>query len=356
MLRAVAEPPGEIPTSLSIEPVITIEQHLLWERNNFPHATGKFSRLLSGLSLATKMIQSKVSRAGLTELLGAQGTRNVQCEQQQKLDVYANDALLYCLSVRDAIGILASEENEVPMILHHGSPQAKYAVVFDPLDGSSNIDVNVSVGTIFAILRRPEGELSSNTANWVLQPGCRLLAAGYVVYGSSTMFVYSVGNGVHGFTLDPTLGEYVLSHPSMRMPERGNYYSVNEAYRDTFPPPYRRFLEGLRTGAYGARYGTRYIGSLVADFHRTLLRGGVFLYPPTGDHPKGKLRLLYEANPIAFLAKHAGGGASDGRRRILDIQPESIHQRTPLVVGSSAEMADFERCMAEEGEKAEVRK
>jgi len=224
MLRAVADAPtGEIPTPLSIEPVVTIEQHLLCERRSFPYATGKFSRLLSGLSLATKMIQSKVSRAGLTELLGAQGTRNVQGEQQQKLDVYANDALLYCLSVRDTIGILASEENEEPMILHHGSPQAKYAVVFDPLDGSSNIDVNVSVGTIFAILRRPEGDLSANTNNWVLQPGCQQLAAGYVVYGSSTMFVYSVGNGVHGFTLDPTLGEYVLSHPNMRMPERGYY-------------------------------------------------------------------------------------------------------------------------------------
>src|SRR5947207_4866768 len=346
MFESVAETvASKIPAPLSVEPLVTIQQHILWERRRFPHATGEFSRLLSGLTLATKMIEAKVSRAGLTELLGAQGTFNIQGEQQQKLDVYANDALLYCLSSRDSIGILASEENEEPIILHHGSPEAKYAVVFDPLDGSSNIDVNVSVGTIFAIHRRPDGDAAAVTENWVLQPGCRLLAAGYVVYGSSTMFVYSVGNGVHGFTLDPTLGEYVLSHPNMRMPERGNYYSVNEAYRDTFPEPYRRFLEGLRTGAYGARYGTRYIGSLVADFHRTLLRGGVFLYPPTGDHPQGKLRLLYEANPIAFLAKHAGGSASDGARCILDIPPESIHQRTPFVVGSAAEMAEFERCV-----------
>jgi len=178
-----------------------------------------------------------------------------------------------------------------------------------------------------------------------LQPGCEQVAAGYVVYGSSTMFVYSVGNGVHGFTLDPAIGEYVLSHPNMRMPAHGKYYSVNEAYRDTFPRPYRVFLERLRTGAYGTRYATRYIGSLVADFHRTLLKGGVFLYPPTGTHPEGKLRLLYEANPIAFLAKHAGGSASNGSQGILDIQPKSIHQRTPFVVGSAAEMAEFERCL-----------
>jgi fructose-1,6-bisphosphatase I len=334
-----------LPTPSSVSPVITLQQHILWERRRFPHATGEFSWLLSGLTLATKMIQSKVVRAGLADVLGAHGSVNVHGEQQQKLDLYANDALLYCLSKRDSIGILASEENEEPIILHHGSPAAKYAVVFDPLDGSSNIDVNVSVGTIFAILRRPEGDAGANTENWVLQPGCKQLAAGYVVYGSSTMLVYTGGDGVHGFTLDPHIGEYVLSHPNMRMPASGKYYSVNEAYRDTFPQPYRTFLERLRVGALGVRYGTRYIGSLVADFHRTLLKGGVFLYPPTRDHPKGKLRLLYEVNPIAFLAEQAGGGAGDGTRRVLEIQPESIHQRTPVVVGSSVEMAEFARCM-----------
>jgi fructose-1,6-bisphosphatase I len=337
--------PNALQASLSVGPVVTLQQHILWEGRRFPHATGEFSWLLSGLTLATKMIQAKVNRAGLTDVLGAHETVNVHGEQQQKLDIYANDALLYCLSARDSIGILASEENEEPIILHHGSPEAKYAVVFDPLDGSSNIDVNVSVGTIFAILRRPEGDAAAVTENWVLQPGANLLAAGYVVYGSSTMLVYSVGNGVHGFTLDPAIGEYVLSHPDMRMPARGKYYSVNEAYRDAFPRPYRTFLERLRIGATGTRYGTRYIGSLVADFHRTLLKGGVFLYPPTRDHPQGKLRLLYEANPIAFLAEQAGGGASNGSGRILEVQPESIHQRTPLVVGSSAEMAEFQRCV-----------
>jgi fructose-1,6-bisphosphatase I len=331
--------------SRSIGPVVTLQQHILWEGRRFPHATGEFSWLLSGLTLATKMIQAKVVRAGLADVLGAHENVNVHGEQQQKLDVYANDALLYCLSARDSIGILASEENEEPIILHHGSPNAKYAVVFDPLDGSSNIDVNVSVGTIFAILRRPEGELAAVTDNWVLQPGAHLLAAGYVVYGSSTMLVYSVGNGVHGFTLDPHIGEYVLSHPNMRMPGSGKYYSVNEAYRDAFPRAYRTFLERLRVGSTGTRYGTRYIGSLVADFHRTLLKGGVFLYPPTRDHPQGKLRLLYEANPIAFLAEQAGGGASNGSGRILDVQPTTIHQRTPLVVGSAMEMTEFARCL-----------
>lgn len=335
----------QTPTSLTVEPVVTIQEHILQERQRFPNATGEFSRLLAGLTLATKMIHAKVSRAGLTELLGARGTHNVQGEEQQKLDVYANDALRYCLSTRDSIGLLASEENEEPIILHHGTPQAKYAIVFDPLDGSSNIDVNVSVGTIFAILRSPEGELAADTMNWVLQPGCQQLAAGYVVYGSSTMCVYTVGNGVHGFTLDPTIGEYVLSHPNIRMPLRGKYYSVNEANRDSFPLPYRNFLENLRTGTLGTPYGTRYIGSLVADFHRTLLKGGVFLYPPTSEHPQGKLRLLYEANPIAFLAEQAGGSASDGTCRILHIKPKTIHQRTPLAVGSLTEMAEFERWM-----------
>ncbi len=350
MKGAVVEPPPQTPPQqFKVEPVVTIQQHILWERRRFPHATGEFSRLLSGLTLASKMIQAKVNRAGLMEVLGAHGTVNVQGEQQQKLDVYANEVLLYCLSVRDSIGLLASEENEEPIILHHGSPDAKYAVVFDPLDGSSNIDVNVSVGTIFAILRRPEGEAAGQIDRWVLQPGRTIVAAGYVVYGSSTMFVYSVGNGVHGFTLDPTIGEYVLSHPNIRMPRRGKYYSVNEAYYDSFPRPYQTFIDRLRKGAYGPKYSTRYIGSMVADFHRTLLKGGVFLYPPTREHPKGKLRLLYEANPIAFLAEHAGGSACDGVRPILDIPPGSIHQRTPLVVGSPEEMAAFDGCL-EEGE------
>lgn len=293
--------------------------------------------------MAAKLIQAKVRRAGLSDILGEQGAVNVQGEVQQKLDVYANEVLAHCLSVRESIGVLASEENERPILVHKGSEKAKYAVVFDPLDGSSNIDVNVSVGTTFSILRRPKNAGLDDPERWVLQPGREQIAAGYVVYGSSTILVYSVGNGVHGFTLDPAVGAFILSHPNMQMPEQGTYYSVNEAYRDAFPRRFGQFIERLRQGKLGRRYTSRYIGSMVADFHRTLLKGGVFLYPPTDEHPQGKLRLLYEANPVAMLAEQAGGIAIDGTQRVLDIQPHSIHQRTPLVVGSRIELADFEQ-------------
>jgi fructose-1,6-bisphosphatase I len=328
--------------------IVTIQQHILQEQKRFPGASGEFSWLLSGITLATKMVQARVRRAGLSDILGSFDEVNVQGEVQQKLDVYANEALMHCLSKRASIGVLASEENEQPAVLTHDSPEAKYAVVFDPLDGSSNIDVNVGVGTTFAIFKKPDGP-DGDPAQWLLQPGKKQVAAGYVVYGSSTIFVYSVGNGVHGFTLDPAVGAYVLSHPNMRMPAQGKYYSVNEAYRDTFPAGYNEYIEKLRRGALQTRYASRYIGSLVADFHRTLLKGGVFLYPPTTDHPQGKLRLLYEANPIAFLAEQADGIATDGKRRILDIPPVAVHQRTPLIVGSRVEMQEFLRCIPHEG-------
>lgn len=326
-------------------PIITVAQHILQEQKRFPGASGEFSWLLSGLTLATKMIQAQVRRAGLNDILGVQGAVNVQGEVQQKLDVYANEALLHCLSVRESIGILASEENEQPLTVNFHSPTARYAVVFDPLDGSSNIDVDVSVGTTFSILKRPDGAAAADVTQWVLQPGSAQVAAGYVVYGSSTILVYSVGNGVHGFTLDPAVGAYVLSHENIRMPPQGKYYSVNEAYRDEFPPPVNLFLDRLRQGTLGRRYASRYIGSMVADFHRTLLKGGVFLYPSTNANPQGKLRLLYEANPVAFLAEQAGGMATNGRQRVLAIEPASIHQRTPLVVGGEVEMAEFARCI-----------
>jgi fructose-1,6-bisphosphatase I len=322
-------------------PIITVEQHILQEQQRFPGASGEFSWLLSGVTLATKLIQAKIRRAGLVDILGAHGGVNVQGEAQQKLDVYANEALLHCLSYRASVGILASEENECPITTQHASPDAKYAVVFDPLDGSSNIDVNVSVGTTFSILRRPADASAEDAAQWLFQPGSQQVAAGYVVYGSSAILVYSVGNGVHGFTLDPAVGAYLLSHENIRMPPQGKYYSVNEALRDAFPPPYGAYIDLLRRGGLGRPYASRYIGSLVSDFHRTLLKGGVFMYPPTTEHPQGKLRLLYEANPIAFLAEQAGGVAHDGQRRLLDIVPTSIHQRIPLVVGSRVEMEAF---------------
>lgn len=335
----------EAPVASDQHIIVTAQQHILNEQKKFPGATGEFSFLLSGITLATKMIAAKVRRAGLVDILGEHGEVNVQGEVQQKLDVYADEALMHCLGVRDSVGILASEENERPKTVGHKSPHAKYAVVFDPLDGSSNIDVNVSVGTTFSVLRRPDDEKIDDPMQWVLQPGNRQVAAGYVVYGSATIMVYTVGNGVHGFTLDPSIGAYVLSHENIRIPKQGKIYSVNESYRDTFPVRYQQYLDRLRTGGLGKRYASRYIGSMVADFHRTLLKGGVFLYPPTEDHPSGKLRLLYEANPIAFIAEQAGGRASDGRQRILDVAPTSIHQRTPIVVGGQVEMEEFERAM-----------
>ncbi len=323
--------------------ILTVQQHILQEQQRFPGASGEFSWLLSGITMAAKLIQAQVRRAGLTDVLGAKDTVNVQGEVQQKLDVYSNEVLQHTLGVRESIGVLASEENEEAILVHKGSENASYAVVFDPLDGSSNIDVNVSVGTTFSILRRPTGARLDEPELWVLQPGTQQIAAGYVVYGSSTILVYSVGNGVHGFTLDPEIGAFMLSHPNMRMPEQGGYYSVNEAYRDTFPDRYNQFIDNLQQGKLGSKYSSRYIGSMVADFHRTLLKGGVFLYPPTTTNPDGKLRLLYEANPVAFLAEAAGGVATDGSRRVLEIEPSTIHQRTPIVVGSRAEMSEFQR-------------
>ncbi|MEX2186653.1 MAG: class 1 fructose-bisphosphatase [Pirellulales bacterium] len=322
--------------------IVTVQQHILEEqRRNFPQATGSFSWLLSGITLATKMTQAKVRRAGLLDVLGDAGDINVQGEVQQKMDVYANKALWHCLSVRENVAILASEENDEAVMFEDRELHGKYIVVFDPLDGSSNIDVNVSVGTIFSVLGMPQDAFDGDRAYAVLQPGMRQLAAGYVVYGSSTVLVYTTGHGVHGFTLDPNIGAYVLSHENIRMPEQGNIYSVNEANTDSFPEAYREFLAALRGGAMGRPYTSRYIGSFVADFHRTLLKGGIFLYPPTAQYPDGKLRLLYEANPIAFIAEQAGGSATDGQRPILEIVPNDIHQRVPLAIGGKSEMAKF---------------
>lgn len=321
--------------------ITTVQQHILQQQQKFSEATGTFSWLLSGITLATKMVEAKIRSAGLLDIIGALGQTNVQGETQQKLDVYANQALLHCLGLRDSVAALVSEENEEPVTFNRSAESGRYIIVFDPLDGSSNIDVNVNVGTIFSILRR-DPSLGSDLNSSLLQPGTRQVAAGYVVYGPSTILVYTTGQGVFGFTLDPTIGAFVLSHNNMQMPAHGSYYSVNEANAEGFPEAYREYLSRLRTGALGRRYSSRYIGSLVADFHRTLLKGGVFLYPPTSGQPKGKLRLLYEANPLAFIAEQAGGMAIAGDRRVLDIEPASIHQRTPLVVGSRAEVEELQ--------------
>lgn len=328
--------------------IVTVEQHILLEqRKHSPQATGSFSWLLSGITLATKMTEARVRRAGLLDVAGAAGAINVQGEEQQKLDVYADEAMVHCLGVRENVAIIASEESEEAITFDGRSGSGKYVVLFDPLDGSSNIDVNVSVGTIFAILRMPEAiGPDDDPTPAVLQPGTAQLAAGYVVYGSSTIMVYTTGHGVHGFTLDPSVGEYVLSHENIRMPEQGSFYSSNDAYWEEFPKHYQDYLSHLRSGGMNRRYALRYIGSLVADFHRTLLRGGIFLYPPTRKNPEGKLRLLYEANPVAFIAEQAGGAATNGNESILGISPTELHQRTPLVVGSKSEMAEFERFAA----------
>jgi fructose-1,6-bisphosphatase I len=320
--------------------IVTAQQHLIHQQQTqFPEAQGVFSWLLSAITLATKMVQAKIRQAGLLDVLGSAGDTNVQGETQQKLDVYANQALLHCLGLRDSVAMLVSEENEEPVVFDRDAETGKYVVIFDPLDGSSNIDVNVSVGTIFSIYRRPEGH--HDLKRVCLQPGAKQVAAGYVVYGSSTIMVYTTGHGVYGFTLDPAIGAYVLSHNNLRMPKQGMYYSVNEGQAHTFPSEYRDYLDRLRSGALGRSYSTRYVGSLVADFHRTMLKGGIFLYPPTRQYKDGKLRLMYEANPLAFIAEQAGGMATDGHRRILDIEPENIHQRTPLILGSQAEVEAF---------------
>lgn len=320
----------------SNQTVMTFQQHIFLEQKKYaPRATGEFSFLLSGITLATKMIQTRIRHAGLTDILGTYGAANVHGEEQQKLDIYANHALLNCLGQRGCAAYLVSEENDDPVTLQPDiAPEVHYAIIFDPLDGSSNIDVNVSVGTIFSIVRVEKGAEASEVSKVVAQPGVRQVAAGYVLYGTSTVLVYTTGYGVHMFTLEPNVGAFILTKEHLKMPEKGMYYSVNEAYADHFPEPYPQYIQELRK----QNYSSRYIGSLVADFHRTLLRGGVFFYPPTKKSPTGKLRLLYEANPMAFLAEQAGGQASDGTTRIMDIVPNGLHHRVPLIVGGKTEM------------------
>ncbi len=321
----------------------TFQQHIVQESTMFSGSSVELQWLLSAMILASKLITAQVRRAGLSDILGSANETNIQGETQQKLDVFADKTLINCFSSRASVGVLASEENEHPIIVST-SPEAQYAIVFDPLDGSSNIDVAVTIGTTFSIFPRPETGDVSDPLNWILQPGRKQIAAGYVVYGSSTILVYSVGGGVHGFTLDPSIGTFILTHENIRMPAQGDYYSFNEAYIDLFPKKYVEFAEHIKSGNLGKFYSSRFIGTMVADFHRTLLRGGIFIYPETQNYPKGRLRLLYEANPIAFLAEQAGGSASNGEQPILDVVPTELHQRTPLVVGGKVEMEAFEKC------------
>lgn len=316
----------------------TLESHLRNQSVNPDVAS-----ILQAVTRAAKSIRATIGRAGLNDILGSFGEINVQGEEQQKLDVYADELMVRELSQCAAVGILVSEEKDEAILPDRPVGTADYAVAFDPLDGAANIDVNVSVGTIFSVMRRPATARTASV-DWVLQPGHDQVVAGYIVYGTSTMLVYTTGRGVYGLTLDPESDEFVLSFEQIMMPWQGKYYSANEAYRDSFTPEYVEFFNELRSGYGGVRYSSRYIGSLAADFHRTLFTGGVFVYPATYDHPRGKLRLLYEVNPIGLLAKQAGGTASNGAVNALDVQPKNIHQRSQFIVGSRAEMELFYRC------------
>jgi fructose-1,6-bisphosphatase I len=315
--------------------VTTIERFILDQEERYPEATGELSNLLYDIALASKIIAAAIRRAGLVNILGAQGATNVQGEEQQKLDVLANETIINCLKHTGRVCVMGSEEDEDIIPVPPEYPVGKYAVLYDPLDGSSNIDVNSAVGTIFSIYRRVSMEGRGTVAD-VLQPGCMQVAAGYVMYGSSTMLVYTTGQGVHGFTLDPTIGEFLLSHERIITPRVGKYYSVNESNFGRWDKAVQAAVRGLKGDVPEEMKGknSRYIGSLVADFHRNLVAGGVFLYPADTKNPCGKLRLLYEASPMAFIAEQAEGSATDGINRILDMVPTHLHQRTPLVIGS----------------------
>ena len=332
--------------------VITIDRFIIEQERLHPEATGELSGVLYDLALAAKLITVKVRRAGLVDILGSNESSNVQGEVQQKLDVYANETIIKALDHGGRLCAMASEEEPDIIPIPEPFRCGKYCLLFDPLDGSSNIDVNVPVGTIFSVLRKitrgHRGEQED-----MLQPGRRQVAAGYVIYGSSTMLVYTTGQGVHGFTLDPSIGEFLLSHPNIRIPDPGRYLSVNDSYEQYWDDSVKTLMRHYR-GLEGDRatMSSRYVGSLVADFHRNLLGGGIFAYPPSRKSPKGKLRLLYEASPLAFICEQAGGAATDGCRRIMDIHPDELHQRTPLYIGSRTEVELAQAVLG--GEKASV--
>ncbi len=338
--------------------ITTLSEFIIERQADFPYASGDLSRLLSDIGIASKIVNQQVNKAGLGDILGAQGSTNVQGEDQQKLDVYADETFIRAFRNGGMVCGIGSEENdkyvafEKPMC-----KKGKYVVLFDPLDGSSNIDVNVSIGTIFSIFRRTSSVGDRADVNDFLQKGIKQVAAGYVIYGSSTMLVYTTGYGVNGFTLEPSIGEFCLSHPSMKIPEDGNVYSINEGHLNSMGEGVRAYVDYCKAKDSKTQrpYTARYIGSLVADFHRNLIKGGIYIYPATKKAPDGKLRLLYECSPLAFIVEQAGGKASDGFDRIMDIQPTELHQRVPYFIGSTkmvekaeAFMRKFEMVAAEE--------
>jgi fructose-1,6-bisphosphatase I len=316
--------------------VTTLGQFIIEKQNDFPYAKGELSRLLRDIGIAAKIVNREVNKAGLVDILGDQGATNVQGENQKKLDVYANEQFIAALSSGGECCIVASEENDdMVRIDSEVSKNAKYIVAIDPLDGSSNIDCNVAVGTIFSIYRM----ITKNglpTLEDVLQKGTNQVAAGYIIYGSSTMLVYTTGKGVNGFTLDPSIGEFCLSHPNLKIPKDGTIYSINEGNYVHFPDGVKQYIKycQVEDKATLRPYTSRYIGSMVADIHRSIIKGGVFIYPTTSSAPNGKLRLMYECNPMAFIIEQAGGKASDGFNRILDLEVDSLHQRSAIFIGS----------------------
>ncbi|WP_337864767.1 class 1 fructose-bisphosphatase [Ignavibacterium sp.] len=327
----------------------TLARHIYEEERKYPEATGELSDLLHDLSLAAKVISLEVNKAGLVDIIGFTGDSNVHGEEVKKLDVYAHDMMIKAMDHGGHLCVMASEEDEdiihIPPEFYIG----KYVLLFDPLDGSSNIDANVSIGTIFSIYRRVSQGDEPGTLEDCLQQGVKQVAAGYIIYGSSTIFVYTAGNGVHGFTLDPSFGEFILSHPNIKTPKKGKIYSINEGNYLYWHPGLKKYIKWLQEEdkSTGRPYSSRYIGSMVADIHRNLLYGGIFMYPADIRNPNGKLRLMYECNPMAFIVEQAGGRASDGKKRILDIQPEKLHQRVPIFIGSEEDVLMVEKFLRE---------
>lgn len=335
--------------------ITTLNEFIIERQADFPYAKGELTRLLSHIGVAAKVVHREVNKAGLVDILGDAGTDNVQGEHQKKLDVYADEKFINSLKASGECCGIASEENQNIVTFDEDLPRhGKYIVSMDPLDGSSNIDVNVSIGTIFSIFRRVSPIGHKACIEDFLQQGTKQVAAGYIIYGSSTMMVYSTGRGVNGFTLDPSIGEFCLSHPDILTPHSGIIYSINEGNYIKFPEGVKKYIKHCQEKNIptGRPYTSRYIGSLVADFHRNLLKGGIFIYPRTAGYSTGKLRLLYECNPMAFIIEQAGGKATDGRgNRILDMQPESLHQRVPFYVGSRNMVNNAEEFMKEFGDQ-----
>ncbi len=334
-------PPPKQPIVTRPNQIVTIDRYILEQQLSHPEATGDLSGLLYDIGLTGKMITREVSKAGLVDILGQTGDINVQGEVVQKLDDYANECFIKNFDHSGLLCVMASEEEEAPVPIPEKFDRGTYVLLYDPLDGSSNIDANISIGSIFSIYRRVTEGGASGTLEDLLRRGCEQVAAGYVLYGSSTMLVYTTGHGqVDGFTLDPSIGEFLLSHPDIRIPQKGKIYSCNEGYRNLLSDGTRAFLDYLQEDdeESGRPYSGRYVGSMVADVHRTLLYGGIFMYPATRKSPGGKLRLLYEANPMGLLIEQAGGMASTGKEPLLEIQATELHQRVPVFMGSKLDV------------------